>query len=622
MSEERGPRKIEWALLAVMAAMASTAVLATGGFRIVDFAIIEYFMAAALGISILRVWFHQEPVFHLSPVFWAMAVFVLYVTIRFALADIHYVAEEEWTRMMLYVAFFILFTFHLFRPQYTHALLLTVAVVAVGSSLYAAYQYFTNSNKVWHFIRPEMFNRRGSGTFINPNNLAGYVAVLLPMMIAVVMVARVNIITRCLAAYAGFMFLVGLGATASRGGIFAAGIGMIALVVMLVRLPAFRMSALIMLAVLLLGGFAVLSRADVAQARLQKMQSTNLEQDGRFLVWQSAEEMWRDHLWLGVGPGHYDSVFPQYRPEILQQRKPLFAHNEYLNTLADYGIVGALLVLAAVVAAELAFRYGWRNLKRESTSRDGARSNRLALLMGGAAGITAALAHALFDYNFHIPAYALLLMFFTGILAVAWRTDNTRWWWRPQLSGKAVLTALSLALAVWFGMHAHKRTKEAALLAGAERTKPGSPEHLQFLEAAFKVEPRNGFTAHAIGVHYMTLAALNKPTEKDALEWFAKAGQLDPHDSYVPLHQAVTHILINETKDVKSYLDDADRLNPKDYYTLAQIGWCYFRLMNYEEAIRYFERSLRLRDYANPTATELLPLSRELLEQQRRLKQP
>ncbi len=620
MSEERGPRGLEWTLLAVMAAAAAFAVLATGGIRAVDFAIIEYLMALALGLSVVRVWVHEKPIFHLTPVLWSVLAFAIYVTIGWARADIHYLAEDEWTRVMLYAAFFVTLTFHLFRPQYTQVLLIVVATVAVGSSLYAAYQYFSGSRMVWNFIRPETYSRRGSGTFINPNNFAGYVAVLLPMMMAVVMAGRVSVTTRFLAGYAALMFLVGLAVSASRGGLLAAGGGLLALVFLLLRQKPFRLPALILLAVLVLGGFAVLSQATLTQARFQQMQTTSMDRDGRFLLWQSAEEMWRDNLWVGVGPGHYDAVFPQYRPDILQQRKPYFAHNEYLNTLADYGLIGALLVLVGIGSAEFAFRYGWQGLRRENVNLESARSNRLALLLGACSGVTAALVHALFDYNFHMPAYALLVVFLLGIMAVGWRGDNTRWWWRPRGLGKAMLTIVCLALAGWFGWHATKRTKEAKLLAQAKLLDQESTEHLELLQEALRVEPKNALTVFNVAEHHRALSwrkeAGYQEHGKVALEWLGKAAPIDPHDSYIPLTQAMTLVWIGDHAQAKPFLESAERLNPKDYYTLAHIGWCYYEMADYPAALRCLERSMALRNYANPVAVDFLPLTRKRLQEQ------
>jgi len=65
----------------------------------------------------------------------------------------------------------------------------------------------------------------------------------------------------------------------------------------------------------------------------------------RLAHWQAAQEMARYHLWLGVGLGNYEPVYPGYAlinwPQALGH-----AHNIYLNLLAETGIVGLVAYLA------------------------------------------------------------------------------------------------------------------------------------------------------------------------------------------------------------------------------------------------------------------------------------
>src|SRR5689334_21975066 len=69
----------------------------------------------------------------------------------------------------------------------------------------------------------------------------------------------------------------------------------------------------------------------------------------RFKVWGPAIDIWKDNFWLGAGPGHFDLRFRQYRPadEELQVR-PERVHNDYLNALTDWGMVGGVLALAII----------------------------------------------------------------------------------------------------------------------------------------------------------------------------------------------------------------------------------------------------------------------------------
>jgi O-antigen ligase len=59
----------------------------------------------------------------------------------------------------------------------------------------------------------------------------------------------------------------------------------------------------------------------------------------RLAHWRAAEGMWLDHLWLGVGFGNYEVVYPAYA--IGRWLDPLgHAHNYFLNLGAEAGIVG------------------------------------------------------------------------------------------------------------------------------------------------------------------------------------------------------------------------------------------------------------------------------------------
>ncbi|OGS22611.1 MAG: hypothetical protein A2252_03260 [Elusimicrobia bacterium RIFOXYA2_FULL_39_19] len=70
----------------------------------------------------------------------------------------------------------------------------------------------------------------------------------------------------------------------------------------------------------------------------------------RMDLWKSAVKMTADHPFLGVGLGNYGKIFPKYNfpveTETLRYSKTTnFAHNEFLQIAAEFGIPGLLLVL-------------------------------------------------------------------------------------------------------------------------------------------------------------------------------------------------------------------------------------------------------------------------------------
>ena len=109
---------------------------------------------------------------------------------------------------------------------------------------------------------------------------------------------------------------------------------------------------------------------------------------------------------IGVGPGRADLSWERSDGAVLAAR---YAHNEYLQILAELGVVGLglLLALFAMVA----------RIVRRCRPSDSLRP-----VWGGAvAGLVALCVHGLFDFGWHLPAIAL-----TGALLVGIVTSSER----------------------------------------------------------------------------------------------------------------------------------------------------------------------------------------------------
>jgi len=109
---------------------------------------------------------------------------------------------------------------------------------------------------------------------------------------------------------------------------------------------------------------------------------------------------------LGVGLGSWAEIFPHYQSPPRSDLLNDHAHNDYLELVAEIGLVGALAV----------FWLGWRTIKNivSETARSRLTPWRAALLCS----VLLVVFHELFDFSLHIPANAFLL---TAILAIAIR---------------------------------------------------------------------------------------------------------------------------------------------------------------------------------------------------------
>jgi putative inorganic carbon (hco3(-)) transporter len=112
--------------------------------------------------------------------------------------------------------------------------------------------------------------------------------------------------------------------------------------------------------------------------------------------------------WFGHGAGSFRALFPSVRSLDISSKFYDHAHNDFVQLLVEYGIVGALLALALLTLALRAAISCLRN-----------RSDKVALGLAFASlfGMSSLLIHGVADFNFQIPANAST---FSVLLALAW----------------------------------------------------------------------------------------------------------------------------------------------------------------------------------------------------------
>ena len=122
--------------------------------------------------------------------------------------------------------------------------------------------------------------------------------------------------------------------------------------------------------------------------------------------------MANDYMRLGSGFNTFEEVFPAYKTSPAQMIFQ-YAHNDYLQLLAEGGIVAAGLAIWFIVV--------WY---REVTARWLTRRDPLAayLTLAGMTAVFAMLIHSLTDFNLHIPANAIVTVTVLSITLNAART--------------------------------------------------------------------------------------------------------------------------------------------------------------------------------------------------------
>jgi O-antigen ligase len=316
---------------------------------------------------------------------------------------------------------------------------------------------------------------RASGFYICPNHLAGLLEMMGAMTLAICCWGRVPSWGRILAGYCTLMCMVGIALTGSRGGylstVFAVIVfGALSLVVIgrvhPRRFWPMLVVALVLGSMLVGGAFFVMSRSNTLSERLAQINDPN---NMRPLMWQAALRQYHLSPAIGTGSGTYLYYGREFRAPTVQN-DPIFVHNDYLHILAEYGIIGAALAgvfLLVHIGAGLA---GIGRIVRETLLPEWrSSSNELALVIGALTGIAALLAHSLVDFNFHIPANALLGAVLFAILATpsaratsAQRKVPAAWmqWIAPMYSVALIVLAVPLIPGEYFGEIARRALRD------------------------------------------------------------------------------------------------------------------------------------------------------------------
>jgi O-antigen ligase len=175
---------------------------------------------------------------------------------------------------------------------------------------------------------------RAAGTFLQPNEFAGYLLFLIPLGVAQWGAPRV---LRRLGLSAAAVGVVALAMSASR----AAILGLLLAAPLLVR--RFRKRA-----VVVYGVAAVIALA-LGLTVFRNVAHDPSENASRIEVWRGAARMAQRFALTGVGPVAFNMAYPQYKmPDA--QIDEVHAHDLPLNVLIENGVLG-LAALAFAIAA-------------------------------------------------------------------------------------------------------------------------------------------------------------------------------------------------------------------------------------------------------------------------------
>ena len=357
-----------------------------------------------------------------------------------SLSPVRSLSLDPYATRMMVVHFVVLLVYFSATAIFTDTprrLKTLVRVITIFGFLLAVFgltQSFTSDGTRVYWFR-QLTQSTAFGPFINRHHFAGYMELVIAIPLGLLLSGAVESYKRPLYAFAAVVMAMSLVVTNSRGGIIALGAEIFFVLVIAsfgwrkdkdeprskrVRAAILRMALAFVLVVVSLGGALLIG----GQQIFQRFLGTPIAEDpttGRSHFWRVTADIIKAYPVLGAGFGSFGVVYTRYDTRNGEFRLEQ-AHNDYLQTLSDGGIIGGLLAIAFVV---ILFRKGFARRETHDKFRSG-------VTTGALAGCFAVLVHSFFDFTLHTTANALLFLILAAIATQDSRVNTTHQYHRRR----------------------------------------------------------------------------------------------------------------------------------------------------------------------------------------------
>jgi O-antigen ligase len=356
-----------------------------------------------------------------NPVFLPMAAFAVLTLVQLLPGISSYRHATE-SSLLLYVAYgMVCFLLTQVLERTTHLRQVTTAFVVYGAGLamLAVLQSLSSNGKLY-WIRTPRFGGWIYGPYVNHNHYAGLMEMLTPIPLVFAFSRYAQGKKKWAAAAAAAFMGASIFLSGSRGGMAAFAVQIAIFFVFLFRERTQNRIALLMGAFLLiaLASVAWIGGSDVSSriSTLADYKHPDLNADIRLKIDRDAMRMISARPLLGWGLGTFADVYPQFR-SFYTNSLVNEAHNDYLQTLIETGIMGFAIGIWLMVTA---IRGALRKMKNWASDVNGIMA--LAALLG----ISGILVHSLVDFNLEVPANALLFFVLCTLAGMDTRFRNLR----------------------------------------------------------------------------------------------------------------------------------------------------------------------------------------------------
>jgi O-antigen ligase len=379
------------------------AVLAFGGVQVWSQTVLEIGAATLLAAWAVLLFRDKNPTIEWSRLNVPLMGFIVTGALQllFRGTAYPYATTQELLRLSAYFILFFLTTQAFRTRPEKEALVWVLMALCFAVSLLGIIQHFTAEKQIYWMSSLNVQND-SFGPFVNRNHFAGFVELTVPVALAQLIFRGLRRDAFPLLVLLAIVPVSALILSGSRGGIIGFGLE-VCLLALLARIgKTGKQNHLAALAMVALAAVALIAwlGADKAVERFSQARNLELSMSRRVSMSRSALHMFLDHPVAGVGLGALVAAYPRYET-VYDGNIVEHVHNDYLEALAETGIVGGVCGLMFLFLL-------YREARDAFHASQGHFSR--ALHAGAIAAIGGLLLHSFIDFNLHIPSNAFLFL--------------------------------------------------------------------------------------------------------------------------------------------------------------------------------------------------------------------
>lgn len=287
-----------------------------------------------------------------------------------------------------------------------------IAIFGFAYAFFAILQSFLSPGKIYGIY--ERFGASPFGSFVSRHNFAAFMEMTLAIPLGLLFVGAVKRDKKLLYITAITLMGVALLLSGSRGGFVSLLAELVLLIFLTTRSKGAKSIALkVALASILVGAViagAIFVGGESSLTRIAETANSKDVTANRTHIWGITLKVIAHNLPFGGGLGAFGQAYTQF-DDFSGLERVEQAHNDYLQVLADAGLVGA--VIGGFFLFWL-FKTGRRSISTNNLFRRG-------VAAGSLAGIFAILVHSVFDFVLHTTAVSIMFLLLLTLLVASGR---------------------------------------------------------------------------------------------------------------------------------------------------------------------------------------------------------